>query len=552
MTPTERLKGQARTMTGGLPADGFSSSIENVGLPGVGDQQSEPTVADRTTGASLLSGGAWTVVAYVLPQLFTVMLSVSAARYLGPIDMGRQSYMAFVATSIGVCLSLGLPLGVQRFISLSIGAGHPGRARSLGVWAVKWGLLAASIGTVVVASMRFVTYPDLAMAWTLAAAYTGLVILHSFCAQVLYGLQKWRLASLFGLLTGGLTLISAITALSMGYGIVGMFAAEVASAVLSLIGTAFLALRALRELGVPPEPLGDLPGQVLRFAGVTSLGIALDVFLNKRSEFFFLEAFSTAEQIAIYSIGFAVITATIRIPQAVVTIAMPAVATLAGAGQHARIRSGYVYAVRLTVHLTLPLAAASIALGPGMIRLVYGDEYAAAGAVVVAMAPICIVVTPLAAIAAATMTGLGNLRKPLLCGLVGLVANLSLDFALIPRLHAMGAALANDVGQLTAGGLVLAVTSRRLGVRWLQRRLWRSVAASLAAGAVGVIAVHAEVVTGLPVALVLAGLASAASYLVLACLLRVLGAAEAQFLRTALGSRLPLLSRTLARIQERP
>jgi hypothetical protein len=39
--------------------------------------------AARTTGASVVRGGIWNLVARVLPQVYVLIISVAAARFLG-------------------------------------------------------------------------------------------------------------------------------------------------------------------------------------------------------------------------------------------------------------------------------------------------------------------------------------------------------------------------------------------------------------------------------------------------------------------------------------
>ena len=53
------------------------------------------SAAEATTGQTVLTGGLWHGLGLLLPQLYTVVISVAAARILGPDDLGRQSFIAF-------------------------------------------------------------------------------------------------------------------------------------------------------------------------------------------------------------------------------------------------------------------------------------------------------------------------------------------------------------------------------------------------------------------------------------------------------------------------
>jgi O-antigen/teichoic acid export membrane protein len=508
------------------------------------------SAADRTTGASLVRGGMWTMVAFVLSPIFTLVVSIPAARLLGAPEMGRLSYMGFLAAAVAICGSLGLPTAVQRFMSQSVGADRPGEARALAGWGLRWGGGGALLGFAVIASMQLITYPDLAVAWWLTAAYAAFAILHSFVAQVLYSLQQWRAVSLMGLFTSGLTVVTVLATLLAGYGIVGMRAAEAVSGLVGLLGTTYLARRALRQLGPPARSLGRLPGQILRFSSIASLTILLDVFVNKRSELFFLQALSTDEQLAYYSVGFGVIAATMSIPQAVAGIVMPAVATLAGAGQMDRIRSGCITALRLMVHLTVPLAAVTVTLGPAAVRLLYGNNYATAGTVLAIIAPTSIILTATSAVAAATLAGVGKIGQPLVCGVLGLIVNVALNVVLIPRWDAVGASVANGAGQFVSATLIIAVASHYLNARWLTWRLYRTTVAAALVAVLILLVLRLESSAGLAAAVILAGATATVAYLVLGVSLRVLGASEGELLARAVESAAPRVGRLVRRMQQ--
>ena len=70
--------------------------------------------AAATTGASVLRGGSWNLIGLFVPQLALLVLSVAAARFLGPDQFGRQSFIAFVEVSVVMLLAGGLPLALTR------------------------------------------------------------------------------------------------------------------------------------------------------------------------------------------------------------------------------------------------------------------------------------------------------------------------------------------------------------------------------------------------------------------------------------------------------
>ena len=86
-------------------------------VDGVGHEEA----ARATTGERVLSGGAWTALTLLLPQVNTLVTSVVAARFLGPTTMGRQSYIAFAEAALIVIVAGGLPIALARYVAEMLG-----------------------------------------------------------------------------------------------------------------------------------------------------------------------------------------------------------------------------------------------------------------------------------------------------------------------------------------------------------------------------------------------------------------------------------------------
>ena len=177
-----------------------------------------------------------------------------------------------------------------------------------------------------------------------------------------------------------------VAVLAAGGGIVGMFAVEGAVAIVNLAWIGTVASRHFRRLAAKSEPAPDLERAALRFAGLTTIGALLTFVVWKRSEFFFLAHYSSDAQIALYSIAFAVVTAVVVLPERLAIVATPVFARLRGAEDAVGIREGFGRTLRLMVLAMLPLAAGIVAVGPLFLELIYGDEYADVGPVLMILA----------------------------------------------------------------------------------------------------------------------------------------------------------------------
>ena len=504
-----------------------------------------------STGSALLGNAAWLSVALLLPQFYTLAISVGAARFLGPADMGRQSYISFVAATATMLAALGLPTAIQRFTATADGAGKRGEVSAFALLAWKASPVSAAIAFTAVMVVSTTAYPDLRTAWILAAFSSAFTAMHSLSSNVLFGLRRYLQATIVGVSVGGLGVVATLVALGLGYGITGVLAVQAAAAGLITLGTVWLCLRAVRPYLGASTSLAGRRRDVGRFTIAIGLTLVIDVVVSKRSEFFFLEAFSANEQIAFYSVAFAAAAAVQRLPTALVEMVVSQVSALAGAGEHDRIATGYSRSVRLLVIVVLPLTSGVMALGPLAIRIAYGESYAEAGPVLVILAPVVLLLASLAAVATAALNALGRIRAPVVWGLFALSVTIGMDFLLIPRFGALGAAVANNGGLIASSVALVIVADRQIGARWLRASLGRSLGASVLAGAASYAAAASLVPTSTVAALLLGMTVYGLVFLGWAMTIRIFDADDALWLREALSHRVEPLARVVDRMTRR-
>jgi O-antigen/teichoic acid export membrane protein len=496
----------------------------------------------KTTGAAVLRGGSWNVLGTFVPQLSLLAISIAAARFLGPDRFGRQSFIAFVEISVLTLFTAGLPLALARFVGTMTGEGRPGVAVGLVRWIWRLEAVGAVAGGALLAAIGLLGAEPRA-AWLLASVVVFASVLQRVPSALLTGLQRWRTPSLISIVVACGAAVATIVVLASGGGITGMFAVEAAAGAATLAWLGVIARKARASLGAAQTPDAALRRAVLGYAAFTGAGVVLTLIVWRRSEFLFLDRFSTEKQIALYSVAFSSVSALLLVPQAVIAAVLPAVATLLGAREEGRVRRGFARALRLLLIVTVPVTAFALALGPLALRLVYGRAFDTAGSVlIVLLAPFPALA--LVNLANVLLAGMNRLRLPLVWGLVGAVVNIALDFALIPPFDAVGAAFANIGGQLTAGLPVLVYAIRLLQpVAWSPGALSRTIVASVGGGlAAWAPAAALGGVGGLALGLA----AGACAFAGLAAALRILPADDARWLDEAAGGRLGLLTRAWA------
>ena len=489
--------------------------------------------ADATTGSSVLAGGAWHATSLILPQLYIVVISVVAARVLGPDGMGKQSFIAFVQLSVVLVFSAGMAASLMRFIGEIVGRGRGDLVRSLVAWG--WRIqLAASVAGGAVLVLAALLRAELQEAWLLAAVGAAFAVLHAVPTSVLLGMQRWREASIVGLATGSVGTVATVVVLLAGGGITGMFAVEAVVSAVGLAWTSWYARRYLAGLSHEGGSVAEIRGPVVRFAAFSLARAVLSLVVWRRSEFFFLDWYSTDTQIALYSVTFAAVTALGRIPAALAAVSTPAFATLYGAGDMERIRAGFERGARLMLYVAMPMTAAVLALGPEALRLVYGEDYSGTGPVLVVMM-VVFPLLPLFWLSAALTSGLGKIRTPLLLATGAAVVNIALDFWLVASYDAVGAAMANSAAQLVATIPLIAYSASLVGgVEW---RWWSLLRVAAVSAVAGLAAALPMVGYGGVVGLVLGGLVGSAVFAVAAVAVRPFPSSDLRWLDEAVGER---------------
>ena len=413
---------------------------------------------EQTAGTKAFRGGLWQSTAQIAPYAYSLVISVVAARILGPDQMGRQSYIAFVVVIVQFALSGGLSNALLRYTGDLVGRGRRDMLASLANWAtpvcVVIGVV-GGLGLVIAAALGAAP----AWAWIWAAVAVAAGVVGVVPGAILIGAQQWRPYANVVLVTGAASVVATVAILEVGGGVSGMLAVIAGTAIARWLWMEVLSRRVLRSFSSAHEPLGSLRREVLAFSLAMTVPVALNLVVNQRSEFFFLEHFSSDKEIALYSIAFQATAALIAVPRAIGAILTPSVAGLVGAGDFDRIQRGFSRVLRLSLLFGLPLTAAGLALGPDLLHLLYGNRYAGAGTVLIVVV-LTVPLSPLGGASGALLVGYGRARAPIMISAIAAVVDLTLAWLLVPRLDAVGAAVANTAASFVATTLVLGAAVR--------------------------------------------------------------------------------------------
>lgn len=504
----------------------------------------EPDAADDqapTARQHAFRGGLWIAASNLIPMVGTTVLSVVMGRILGPSELGLQSLIAYVETLTAALLVQAVTNVAIQTLSKSRGAQDEAMFDRLS----RMSILANSLGGVLSAVILAIigSFSDDPLPWmvvALSAFVNGLGWGYGSIAVAKHG---WSMVAARRLVSQSAAMVLGILAVVVGYGIAGVFAANVIAATGLLIWLMVLVKRVPRG-GIFPLP----PGIVALWFGFLVM-IALQLIVNSRIEFLFLGALSTDQQIAMYSVPFAIVAAAVLIPTSIIGAGLPGIAESLGAGRLHQTKESFGPALRVTASASLILAAGVAALGPPLLLLLYGEDFKEAAALLPLMA-VSLIAAPVGEICFMFWAGVGNLRIPLIGGAIAGAIDVGLALLLIAPLGALGATITNLCAQLAMATLLLVLTRRNIGRFPLGAQRWiMGFAVSLAVGALVTGITHAigrDSELSALVSLIVGGIVFAIFVVGFGALVGFISAKDAEWLRTTLPGRLRSLVRLFA------
>ncbi len=254
-----------------------------------------------------------------------------------------------------------------------------------------------------------------------------------------------RRATLLALVVGA----AAVARLSLDVAVVCNLAALA-------LTTAAIVVVARRDGIAALRPSGSLLAEEMRF-GTRALPGALAERLQLRSDAFLLNLLLGVRATGIYSVTSGLAETLWYIPNALGTVMF---SRAADPGEDAA--GTAVVLARATVAITLVLAIPAFLLGPWLVEVVYGADFAGAGVALRWILP-GVVAYSVVAILSRYLTGRGRPGLATVIMLVGLAVNLVANVLLIPAAGISGAAASSSISYGVTAVLTLAAFRRFSG-----------------------------------------------------------------------------------------
>jgi O-antigen/teichoic acid export membrane protein len=402
------------------------------------DERAGPRKPGRSVKSSrfreLLSrvgqGAAIKLGAELVGRALQFLLIYVAQRQLGPAGFGQLTY----ALALGVVVAPLTDLGVQLTMTQQI-AKAPHRAQTVTGVGLSIKLALAAVACLLMAGVSQ-TRPDGVQAATFVLGLAMIVgSFGEFFGYTFRGLQRIEIDAALTLLTRVVTVTVGLWLLSAGLGLTGVATAYLTG---SLAGTAGGWLWLRRRFFSPTMSFQlEAWGQVVRRAAPLGAAIVLSIAYT-RTAVFVLDALQGPDAVGTYGVALKLTEPLAILPAALLAAVFPAVvgrrADNDPAGEQLRVASTMLLAGSGVV-----VAAVGVTVGPWLIDLLYGVQYARAAA-------------PFQVLAVAVLFTFVNYalthfviahdlhRRYLAFTATVFVLNLVLCLALVPRFGPVGAA----------------------------------------------------------------------------------------------------------------
>jgi O-antigen/teichoic acid export membrane protein len=411
------------------------------------------------TGGAVMSGASRITVA-----VSGAATTIFVARLLGP--SGAGSYA--LAQSFIVLLTVASTLGIEHGIAYYVSSGRwsaSGAYRNAQWVALVSGLAGATLGL----SARVAVpsaFGGLSVGTTAVAAFALPFALSwfylTYIALAIDHYESYVLPPAVQSVLG-LIFVSVLAAL---YGLPGAVAGFTLAHVVTAIAAGFTARKVLMFGTSRPQP-GEAQAPLRRAIGFGVKGYAANALqlINYRLDLFILASVATAADVGHYSVAIAVTSVMWLLPQALSDVLFPRVAALSARSSD---EGGLVRAFVETKsmrHTALIVVVSTVALALALDFLVvpvYGVAFRPAVDLGLILLP-GVALLGLSGTMSSTIVGRGHPGYSLTSALIVTPVTVALYVALIPTLHATGAALASSISYACSFLLVAVFYGRAIG-----------------------------------------------------------------------------------------
>jgi len=423
---------------------------------------------------NIFKNSIWNLFLFASQGVTGIATSILIARYLGPELMGEYSYIIWLIGVIALVISLGLPNTITKFLSEIIGGEHKEYAKIIYAKLLQIQfIIALTISIILMIVFYKKLLPGTRDCYLIAFLSLIPVCMSMFLTAVFHGLQNFRITSIVGSAINLFQLVLVILFIKLDAGLEGLVSVLLISGIvqmLILVKWINPTFGFTSSFKIPKE----LRNKVTRYSLNVYWTIVLSMIVWQKSEIFFLKIFSTAEEIAFYSISFNMVMILIGLATLFSTVIFPILSNFHGAGDRKGIQNIYNKSIKAIFIFFLPICIFFIATAKPLVLLMYSSQY-------YAVYPLLIIL-----VVSAVFSAVGIVFAHLIFAVnradiqakyvtLQAIINILLDLLLIPHYGATGAALANSSIRIASFPIWLWIIQKQLGFSFPFREVYMSI-----------------------------------------------------------------------------
>lgn len=424
--------------------------------------------SSSSSSGKILKNSFWYGLETILETVIFIGTQIAVARYLGPKKMGYFSYINFFVITVTRTSGVGLASTTRKYMSEFLATDRPGVARAVYHLAHKYqfigALLLTALGLVTVVAFGDPQYRLMSILLILSITPGVMSWVPAQANNAFEDVYPNTVSAL-----GYLFCYAAIMVLTVVFhwDLPGIAAATLIGRTCEVFLRTIPLNRKLRQM-----PLDELPKEVIqRIRKYCAEAVGIQLLMSvvwDRSEFVFLRHYCSLEQIAFYSISVGLTDKLLLLPRTF-SFATGVTLMVESSRENNRVDSIVKNGVRFLFLVTLPVNLGAAAIAFGALRVAYGTRYIAA--------TVPMMVAAVLGIARAfqdmpdILLRSADRQRYLLGALVTAgIFNIGIDWLLIPRYAAVGAAWGNGLSQ-ALGVTLIWVMARRFftfSLPWLE------------------------------------------------------------------------------------
>ena len=471
---------------------------------------------------TIIKNSFWYGIETFTNLFLTLFTSIAIARAFGPEKLGYFLYLWWIAGIAGALGGFGIPAATRKYMSEYFGRGQMGVAKTVFYQTLR--LQTFMAGVITFAGLLGIWFFGDRQYRVIALFMIGSIfpfMVNSIAAGANMALEDLRANVPASLVSTGIFVTAVFSSIYFGWGLlgisIGLFTMRAGELVVRFIP---LAKRFKQHSAEPLDR--TLSKRMFLFSGRSLILLLLGLIVWDRSEMVVLKNFcADIRQVTFYSLAFN-LTERLLVFSQVLGTATGTTMMVQYGRDSSRVRELAATSVRYLALISFPVHLGLAAIAVPLVWVTYGSKYSGAVPAIVVVA--CLGIPKAFFLPVQALLSSWE-RQDLIIrwGLVSAALNLVLDFALIPKYGAVGAAFANGTTQTFLALALWVVAVRLLNIRFPILPIAKTAVIS----AIMAVSVHFAI-SQLPalLGLTLAIILGAAIYLVLVRVARVLYPAD--------------------------